>query len=908
MSLRLILFMNTIVTDYLHNWPAHCHCTMLRLPCDGLEPFWEQAWVQAQAQSQQLILANNEWTLAELRQAAGRVAQKLGSPLLLPAMHTVQEWCNTVKTSNTEAVSAHARALTIEAALAAVPPQLLGVTTPVSRRVLASTLTQLIDALDIAQFPFSDAAQTLLQARSQQAFAKRELAIAQVVATALSDVPGVTQQSLQTLREHAGKIPLTLLVLDKASYPIMRAVAKVWKGPVTVLLMDWNTAPLALNAKAPVSSSVLLALAKQIKVISAPHLEAHADAAARTVVRLSQANPQAQISLIALDRRAARRTRALLDRAGIAVADASGWRMSTIAASTCVMRLLDVVQHERMVDVLDWAKLPWVANSSLGITPEALVWLEQFLRSRALSQGLQRITQRIQLQAESEQQRGALRLFEWFTSTKLALDIPRTISAHANVLIQLLSPVLEQAMQDTGGSQMLAYLQQLALDPAEQSISLEVFYSVLDAYFESHNFVLPTQDARIRILPLGVAVWRASDHIIVLGAQQGLWPQPQPAASIFSLTELSELGLASHDDGMDSAHVLMTRAVKQHLQITFIHTRSHPEANFEASPWLELLRLQAKQANIELDWTDWSPSLSETELSPLHMPKPLAPTLPAKTRLSVSALEALLACPYQFFILRLLGLKNLEALDESPDRRDFGVLAHAWLSELHKAQLLGKPNNPEHIKQAEELLSKVLQKAAKGSLHPAQFEAFKKLLSRLSSSLLQWAQTRESASALTEASFVRTWKGQADSIELYGRLDRVEITASGVSIIDYKTAGQSTLSSRARAPAQYPQLLLYAYLLQDRYPIKDAAFVSIGAGVRGEVAHVMQEGDIQELIAQIQKTLDAALQGLQEKMPLPAHGTEPTCQYCDARGICRKDYWEHNKPEDLIQPPKGLEK
>ncbi|MBX7229962.1 MAG: PD-(D/E)XK nuclease family protein [Burkholderiaceae bacterium] len=900
--------MNPIVTDYLQHWPTHCDCRMLPLPCEGLEKFWEEAWVQAQSHSQELILANNEWTLAELRQAAGRLAQKRRSPLVLPAMHTVQDWCSVVKTNHPEVVSSHARALTIEAALEAVSPQLLGVTSPVSRRALASTLTQLIDALDIAQFPFSDAAQILLQAKSQQVFAKRELAIAQVVATALSDVPGVTQQSLQTLREHAGKTSLTLLVLDKASYPIMRAVAKIWKGPVTVLLMDWNTAPIALNAKEPVSSTALLALAKQIEVISAPHLEAHADAAARTVVRLLQTHPQAQISLIALDRRAARRTRALLDRAGIVVADAAGWRMSTIATSTCVMRLLDIVQYERMVDVLDWAKLPWVANSSLGMAPEALVWLEQFLRSRALSQGLQRISQRIQLQAESEQQIDALRLLQWLTSAKLALDIPRTISAHAKFLIQLLSPVLEQAMQDTGGSQMLAYLQQLALDPAGQSISLEVFYSVVDAYFESHNFVLPTQDARVRILPLGVAVWRASDHIIVLGAQQGLWPQPQPAASIFSVKEQAELGLANHDDGMDSAHVLMTRAVKQHLKITFIHTRSHPEADFEVSPWLELLRLQAKQANIEFVWKDWTPSLSETELSPLHMPRPLAPTLPAKTRLSVSALEALLACPYQFFILRLLGLKNLEVLDESPDRRDFGVLAHAWLSELHKAQLLGKPNNAEHIRQAQDLLSKVLQKAAKGSLHPAQFEAFKKLLSRLSWSLLQWAQSRENSSALTEASFVRTWQGQAQPIELYGRLDRVEITASGASIIDYKTAGQSTLSSRARAPSQYPQLLLYAYLLQDRYSIKDAAFVSIGAGARGEVAHVMQEGDIQELIAQIQKTLEAGLQGLQEKMPLPAHGTEPACQYCEARGICRKDYWEHREPEDLIYHPRVLKK
>ena len=872
---------------------------MLPLPHGCVDSFWDEAWAQIQVEPNALILSTNEWTLAELRTAATRAAFRTGQPLVLPTMQTVEQWCDAAIAPDAVRVSSYVRTLTIDAALAEAPTQLLGAISGVTRRALASTLAQLIDVLDIAQFPTSSAAQALLEATTNQPFAQRELAIAQAIAAALADVPGRTQQRLQGLRQNAAHTPLILLALDKASFPIMRALAKSWAGPVTILLIDWTTAPLSLDGQAAVSSEALSTVAKQIEIISAPHLEAHADAAARTVVRLRQTNPRIQITLIALDRRAARRTRALLDRAGIAVADASGWRMSTTAATASVMRFLDIVQHEQMADVLDWAKLPWVAASSLGIPPEALIWLEQFVRSRALSQDLQRISQRIRLQAASELQGQALVLIEWLESIKLQLNTHRTVGAHAKLLAQILSPLLDQAMKDAAGSQMLAHLQQLSLDPAEQSIPLEGFYAVLDAHFEAQHFALPTEDAQIRILPLGVAVWRPSDHIIVLGAQQGQWPQPRPPAAILSWAQQAQLGLAEHDDGMDSARVLIARTRTQNLRVTFIHTRSHPDATFEASPWLELLRLQTKQAGIELVWKDWAAVFSETEFSPLVMPKPLEPALPAQARLSVSALEALLACPYRFFALRLLGLKNLEALDETPDRRDFGVLAHAWLLELHKAQLLGKPNNVEHLKQAEELLEKVLRNATKGSLHPAQFEAFRALLSRLIPSLLQWAQTRQSSSALAETSFVRHWKADAQPIELYGRLDRVEISATGANIIDYKTASESTLKNRARAPAHYPQLLLYAYLVQNSYPIKEIAFVSIGAGAGGYVGHIAQAGDIQELISHMEHTLEAGLRGLQAGLPLPAHGTQTACQYCEARGICRKDYWERPNTETV---------
>jgi ATP-dependent helicase/nuclease subunit B len=459
-------------------------------------------------------------------------------------------------------------------------------------------------------------------------------------------------------------------------------------------------------------------------------------------------------------------------------------------------------------------------------------------------------------------------------------------------LRRALAPVLEQAMQDEAGRQMAAQLETLGLDPGEVAITRPAFVAVLDAHFDAQHFAVPTQNAQVRILPLGVAAWRAADRVIVLGAQRGLWPRPRITAAVLSWPQQTALGIALPDDGMDAARLLLA----SETPVTMIYTTSAPGAKFDASPWLELLRLQCGQAGLVLPWRDWTPATDSVATLPSAMPAPAGPPLPAGLRLSVSAVEALLACPYKFFALRLLGLQVLEGLEDAPGRRDFGVLAHAWLAQLHRLGLLGKPAAPDVIEQTATALKDVLARATKGSLHPAQFAAFEALLKRLVPELLQWAHSRKTGlrEAFAEHDVERTWTQGERSIVLHGRMDRLEIGEDdGARIIDFKTASAATLKERAKAPAQYPQLLLYAWIGQAQHAVSEAAFVSIGAGARGEVAAAALSGEIPELLDQLQVALDAAFTGLFEQQALPANGSAAACTYCDARGICRKDDWSN---------------
>ncbi len=875
----------TIEQVYTEGWPqsAQRH----EFACGP--GFWDAAWQSiALAADDALILSVNQWSLAELRAAAARSAASAGQARALPQMRTVADWCQ--QQSLEGAASATVRRLTVEQALAQAPRGLLGASSSGTRRALAAQLADLIDALDIAQFPASTGAQALAQAQAAQPFADKELAIANAVAQTLDGIDGPIQQLLAILRRHSGHQPLMLLALERAGLPLLRAVARVWRGPVSVITPDWHSVPLTLAGAEPIDADMLAALAARMDVIATPHLEAHADAAARTVLEALQRDPAAQINLIALDRRAARRTRSLLERASVAVADASGWRMSTTAATASVMRLMDIAQQGRIADLLDWAKLPWVAASKAGLRPGALAWLESFVRSRAISQDLQRLILRLQATKLGGDGAAALKFVGQLQEMIAALPARGTVAAHAQALRRALAPVLKQAMQDEAGRQMAAQLETLGLDPGDVAITRPAFIAVLDAHFDTQHFAVPTQNAQVRILPLGVAAWRAADHVVVLGAQRGLWPRPRVAAAVLSWPQQTALGLALPDDGMDAARLLLAAA----KPVTMIYTTSAPGAKFDASPWLELLRLQCAQAGVTLPWRDWNAATEGVAARPSNMPAPLAPRLYSGQRLSVSAVEALLACPYKFFALRLLGLQALEGLEEAPDRRDFGVLAHAWLAQLHRLGLLGKPAASDVVEQAATVLKDVLARATKGSLHPAQFAAFEALLKRLLPELLRWAHGRKTGlrEAFSEHEVERAWTRGECSITLHGRMDRLEIDQdNGAHIIDFKTASAATLKERAKAPAQYPQLLLYAWIGQAQHAVSEAAFVSIGAGARGEVATAALSGEMPELLDQLQVALDAAFTGLFEQQALPANGSAAACTHCDARGICRRDDW-----------------
>src|SRR5206468_2470784 len=105
------------------------------------------------------------------------------------------------------------------------------------------------------------------------------------------------------------------------------------------------------------------------------------------------------------------------------------------------------------------------------------------------------------------------------------------------------------------------------------------------------------------------------------------------------------------------------------------------------SPWIERLQLALARRPCQ---TGASPlptrriTLDTQSLTPViaTMPAPAAPQL-APAKLSASAYNSFVACPYQFFAARMLRVSALDELSDMPEKRDYGGWLHRILNEYH---------------------------------------------------------------------------------------------------------------------------------------------------------------------------------------------------------------------------------
>ena len=140
---------------------------------------------------------------------------------------------------------------------------------------------------------------------------------------------------------------------------------------------------------------------------------------------------------------------------------------------------------------------------------------------------------------------------------------------------------------------------------------------------------------------------------------------------------------------------------------------------------------------------------------------------------------------------------------------------------------------------------------------------------------------------------------RAVGLKLQGRLDRVDLHherqgRAGLLIIDYKTSRADALKRKLNDPQEDTQLPFYAALLAHGPQAESLQPSAIGA------AYLPLETDPIKLLVhdEVQVHAQELLAGLAhdwarmaEGSPLPALGEGRTCEYCEMRGLCRKDHW-----------------
>jgi ATP-dependent helicase/nuclease subunit B len=600
-----------------------------------------------------------------------------------------------------------------------------------------------------------------------------------------------------------------------------------------------------------------------------------------------------RIALLALDRLLARRLRALLERRHILVQDETGWAFSTSAVSHVLERWLGLaggrIWHK---DLLDLLKSPFLFADTQAIRVQTVHGLEKALRRHGAPVDLAGY----QALARQEGLEVALPLLHRLQTAK-ALFTPRRLPLHDwthNLLVSLKHLGADQALaRDPIGQQLLDLLIRLERETSEfsQRFGLADWRRWLFLHLEQATFSDASVESPIRLTHLAAAHHRDLEGILILGAGANHLPGRQKTTVFNNATRL-QLGLPDTASQEKTTQDVLLDLLSRAPRAAFIWQAEADGDPAPLSPWL--LHLEA------FHQAAWGISLMQ-EISIDHglppgdgKPVEVAPRAPQPpARLSVSAWQSLVACPYQFFARHVLGLNEQDEMPEEMDKAEYGSLVHRILARFHTS-------HPTLAGTAPGIWETHLNELTTAIFAPVEARDFQATAWRLRwerhiPAYVAWALEYEAAgwrfqSAETPLEKAVSW-GESSQTLLYGRADRLDRKAGepadSLAVLDYKTQARQTLKAKLDPAGEDVQLAAYAWLAD----AAEAGFVAVD---EKKVALMRAEGG--EALAERAETeagrIAQTLAHLAAGQGLPAHGAPGTCAWCEMQGLCRRAHKE----------------
>jgi ATP-dependent helicase/nuclease subunit B len=255
--------------------------------------------------------------------------------------------------------------------------------------------------------------------------------------------------------------------------------------------------------------------------------------------------------------------------------------------------------------------------------------------------------------------------------------------------------------------------------------------------------------------------------------------------------------------------------------------------------------------------------------------------------LSASGYNSFVACPYQFFAGRMLGLNALDEFSDMPEKRDYGDWLHRILNVYH-TRLRDEPVRPE---ERAALLGAISEEVFEQALseHPAALGYYMRWQKAMGP-YLEWAAAHEEQGwrfVIGEQALEKPLSWAGGALTLHGRIDRIDEGADGArAVLDYKTRNPAALREKLRDGEDH-QLAFYG-LLSER-PAASGQYVALEPA--NDKLGAVSAPDYDELQRVLHQQMTAQMAAVAQGAPLPANGVESVCQYCDVRGLCRKGAW-----------------
>ena len=600
--------------------------------------------------------------------------------------------------------------------------------------------------------------------------------------------------------------------------------------------------------------------------------EDEAERAAACVLRQIEVG-RVPVALIAGDRLLTRRINALLIERGAQLRDETGWKLSTTHAAAQLMAALHACAPRASTDeVLDWLKLAPAFDARQQRA------LERRLRrdavrgwpQAALLTGDQPLTQHIEsLRAPMIAARS---LVDW-------LPALRTLLQGCGLWPLLAADVAGNAVIDALGLSDEALADWRDWPAAQRRMGLAEFTRWVGEALEAASFRPPhPAAAQVVVLPLTQLLGRPFAALVLPGADEQRLPAAPEPPGPWSAAQRQALHLPTREDLRDAQAAAWALALRvPQVDVLWRNTDDSGEPLLP-SPLVQSLQLQ-ELAALGAEGRE----ARFIQIRPTERPQPRGDALPTQP-LSASGYEMLRACPYRFFALRQLGLAEEGELDVDIDKRDWGNWLHDTLRGFHEALRVAPDADRLTLIDA---AAEAATEALGPGLEPGEFMPFAVAWPTLRDAYLQWLAKHEAGGAqfkLAEES-IDTQRGP---LRLKGQIDRIdEVTDGATLLIDYKTEPLARTRDRIKAGTEDTQLPFYALLSGADAP--RAAYLNLA---EREVPSLHELPELPMLAAQLYEGMAYDLARIAAGEPLPALGEGSVCGWCDARGLCRKDFWK----------------
>lgn len=610
------------------------------------------------------------------------------------------------------------------------------------------------------------------------------------------------------------------------------------------------------------------------------------------------------IGLVTEDRKLARRVRALLERAGIQIQDYAGWALSTTSAASTIERWLECLNQEfHYLALLDILKSPFVRLKGTAGELDRIGDFEQLLHRRNIHNDLENY-RRI---ADGEPH--WLDMLDQVEKAARPLQSLRepTGGEYMRALLESLDLLGCQACLagDEVGAKVLLELDRMCFQLSKSEIRLprSQWDALLRWTLEQRNYRHKSTQDLVSLINLNQAHLAQFDCLIVAGMDSRHYPGADSSFLVFNDSVRGYLGLPTRTElkKLDLQRFLSLILSSEQVLLTYQKT-DQDEPLLPSIWWTQVdvfhrlaYKTSLKEPSLSvlsLHPDAWVrlPGLRIRETASEIMPHPPASPDLLPNNISASGHQALVDCPYRFYVRDMLRIREIDMIHEEMDNLEFGNYVHQCLNAFHSG-LLGAPGpwqgridgrKAAAFRLLQEIGVHFMDRLTPSPSNIVFLERWKSIARRY----VELQQSFEKHQVIL-GNEKEVEHRVDEGLVLCGRIDRMDEDQDGNRIvIDYKT-GSKRISKDEVQSGEQIQLTSYALMAE---PIGRAEYWWLSQDPQKEIPLTSVEGEFLEALGRkVHNRLHEMFQDLRASHEMPAHGDEATCAFCYAQGVCRKD-------------------